>query len=127
MVGEVLGDTADAVPPARRHIIRRPRLTRILDGSTARALALVAPAGYGKTTLARQWLEDRRHVWYQGGPATADVAGLAVGLVDVCATVLPGVGERMRARLRVSNSPEQDVQPLAELLAEDLADWPTDT
>jgi ATP/maltotriose-dependent transcriptional regulator MalT len=127
VVGELLGDTADAAPPARRHIIRRPRLTRILDGSTARALALVAPAGYGKTTLARQWLEDRRHVWYQGGPATADVAGLAVGLVDVCATVLPGVGERMRARLRVSNSPEQDVQPLAELLAEDLADWPTDT
>ena len=30
----------------------------------------------------------------------------------------------MRERLRVTANPERDVQPLAELLAEDLADWP---
>ena len=37
-------------------IIERPRLIRLLDESPARIKMLVAPAGYGKTTLARQWL-----------------------------------------------------------------------
>ncbi len=41
------------LPPAQRHIIKRPRLTRLLDEAEARVLLLVAPAGYGKTTLAR--------------------------------------------------------------------------
>ena len=31
-------------------------MTRLLDESPARVKMLVAPAGYGKTTLARQWL-----------------------------------------------------------------------
>jgi ATP/maltotriose-dependent transcriptional regulator MalT len=39
---------------SRRRIIKRPRLTRILDESGARIILLVAPAGYGKTTLAHE-------------------------------------------------------------------------
>ena len=54
---------------ASRHIIERPRLTRLLDETTARVIMLVAPAGYGKTTLARQWLAKRPHVWYAARPA----------------------------------------------------------
>ncbi|MDF2751497.1 MAG: hypothetical protein K0T00_2673, partial [Gaiellaceae bacterium] len=46
----------DKPPVSRRRIIERPRLTRLLDESPARIKMLVAPAGYGKTTLARQWL-----------------------------------------------------------------------
>src|SRR5207253_5064737 len=85
---------------------------------------LVAPAGYGKTTLAREWLENREHGWYRGVPASADVAALAVGLAEAAAAVVPGAGKRMRERLRVTANPERDVQPLAELLAEDLLEWP---
>jgi ATP/maltotriose-dependent transcriptional regulator MalT len=110
----------------RRQTIKRPRLLRILDESAARAVMLVGPAGYGKTTLARQWLEAKRHVWYGGGPPSADVAALAVGVADACASLLPTAGSRMRARLKVSSSPESDAGPLAELLAEDLAHWPRD-
>ena len=40
---------------SQRHIIERPRLTKLLDGADARIILLVAPAGYGKTTLAREW------------------------------------------------------------------------
>jgi LuxR family maltose regulon positive regulatory protein len=108
----------------RRYIIKRPRLTRLLDESKARILMLVAPAGYGKTTLAREWLENREHGWYRGVPASADVAALAVGLAEAAGTVVPGAGRRMRERLRVTANPERDVQPLAELLAEDLTEWP---
>ena len=38
-----------------RRIIERPRLIKMLDESDARVILLLAPAGYGKTTLARQW------------------------------------------------------------------------
>ena len=116
--------TTQVVAESRRYIIKRPRLTRMLDESKARILMLVAPAGYGKTTLAREWLEDRHHGWYRGVPASADVAALAVGLAEAAGAVVPGAGRRMRERLRVTANPERDVQPLAELLAEDLLAWP---
>ncbi len=40
-------------------IIERPRLLRVLEESQAQTIVLAAPAGYGKTTLARQWLKGR--------------------------------------------------------------------
>ena len=78
--GEMEPDGEDWVVPGRRYIIKRPRLTRLLDGSKARVRMLIAPAGYGKTTLAREWFEKRPHAWYQGTAASADVAALAAGL-----------------------------------------------
>ncbi len=53
---------------------------RMLDGGQGRIRILVAPAGYGKTTLARQWLEGKRAAWYTGNPASTDVAALAAGI-----------------------------------------------
>ncbi len=112
----------------QRHIVRRPRLTNLLDKSPARLKLLVAPAGYGKTTLAQQWLEspERRDVWYRGGPASADVAALAAGLSKTLETLIPGAGKRMRERIRAVGHPEDDVDLLAELFAEDLDLWPDD-
>jgi LuxR family maltose regulon positive regulatory protein len=118
--------TTPAVGVSRRRIIKRPRLTRMLDDGGARIILLVAPAGYGKTTLAREWLDERRAAWYQGGPASADVAALAVGLATAAAEITPGAGDRMRQRLRATDRPEEDAQILAEMLAEDLAEWPED-
>ncbi|MBA2475854.1 MAG: hypothetical protein H0V40_07875, partial [Actinobacteria bacterium] len=111
----------------RRRIIERPRLTRLLDQSKARIIMLVAPAGYGKTTLARQWLaqENRRAAWYIGGPASADVAALAVGVADAAAQIVPGAGARVHRLLSATHSAEDDVDSLAQLLVEDLRDWPS--
>lgn len=50
------------VQPPRLHadLIARPRLLHQLDSAYARRLTLVtAPAGFGKTTLVRQWLATR--------------------------------------------------------------------
>jgi len=70
-----MSEQTSEMPTARRHIIKRPRLTRLLDETTARIILLVAPAGYGKTTLAREWCETRSGtVWYQCTPASHDVA-----------------------------------------------------
>ncbi len=57
--GEV--EQATLAPIRRARIIDRPRLTRRLDACGARIILLIAPAGYGKTTLAREWLRTRPH------------------------------------------------------------------
>jgi len=96
----------------------------MLDESGARVILLVAPAGYGKTTLAHEWLEGKRAAWYRASHASADVAALAVGLANAAAEIVPGAGDRMRQRLRATDRPEEDTLVLAEMLAEDLASWP---
>jgi LuxR family maltose regulon positive regulatory protein len=110
----------------RRRVIERPRLTRMLDEASARIILLTAPAGYGKTTLAQQWLATRRIAWYRGTPASADVAALALGLAVAAAEIVPGAADRLRERLRATNHPEEEADILAEILAEDLAEWPED-
>jgi LuxR family transcriptional regulator, maltose regulon positive regulatory protein len=116
------------VVAAQRSIIRRPRLTSMLDESAARIRLLVAPAGYGKTTLAREWLgvHDRNDVWYRGGPASADIAALAAGVSESIGVIIANAGKRMRERLRATGNPEDDVDILAELFAEDVQSWPAD-
>src|SRR3954470_15177442 len=79
------------------HIIKRPRLTKILDETEARIILLCAPAGYGKTTLAREWIATRSEpvYWYSAGPAGAGVGGLGVALAEFLA--LSGdLGRRVR-------------------------------
>jgi LuxR family maltose regulon positive regulatory protein len=119
---------ATEVAAARRRIIRRPRLTSMLDESTAKIRLLIAPAGYGKTTLAREWVgeRERRNVWYRGGPASADVAALAASIAEASSEIVRDSGKRMRDRLRAAGTPDEDVAILAELFAEDVKDWPPD-
>jgi LuxR family transcriptional regulator, maltose regulon positive regulatory protein len=112
-------------PPLFRRHARRPRLTRLLNESSAQAIVVTAPAGYGKTTLAAEWLQGRSNViWYHATSASADVAAFSAGLADVISALMPGVGDRIKQRLRVADTPERAARPLAELLAEDIAGWP---
>jgi LuxR family maltose regulon positive regulatory protein len=89
-------------------------------------MLLVAPAGYGKTTLARQWISERRHAWYQATAASSDVAALAVGLADIAESVVQGVGESMRVHLKAASDPASDPLLMATELARGLAAWPND-
>jgi LuxR family transcriptional regulator, maltose regulon positive regulatory protein len=81
-----------AASPALDHIIERPRLiARLAEGGGARVTVLAAPAGYGKTTLARQWSEQQSGpvAWYRTTRASGDVALLAVQLDDLLASIAP--------------------------------------
>jgi len=66
-----------AIPPALRPV-RRARLVRRLSDPGAALAVLVAPAGYGKTTLLRQWAagERRPHAWLGLSEAHNDPAVL---------------------------------------------------
>src|SRR5207248_4516719 len=108
--------------PVSRRRVPRPRLTALLEQTSARVIVLAAPAGYGKTALATEGLEGRPRVgWYSASPAAADLAAFGVELGGAAAAVVPGAGDRLRRRARVEEAPEHAARPLAELLAEDLA------
>lgn len=107
-------------------LIERPRLLEKLDDSNARVIALIAPAGFGKTTLARQWISSRNvaGAWYSVGSEGFDVAAVAARTAAVVSTVVSGAGERMLTRLSVSTDPEAEAILLAELLSRDIGAWP---
>jgi hypothetical protein len=113
--------TALAAAAARRHIIKRPRLTRLLDETEARIILLVAPAGYGKTTLAREWLRGRDGVaWFSAMPACADGIALAEGITASFAQLVPNVQRRIAERIKATPAPtEHDLRVLAEMLVEE--------
>jgi len=117
-------ETQIEVPLGRRHIIERPRLTRLLDETSARVIMLVAPAGYGKTTLARQWMTHRKHGWYSGNAASSDVAALALGLMATTQGLLPNAGRRLREWLPTSREPASEIGVIAQLIEQDLSEWP---
>ena len=109
--------TVTTRPRAQSFIIKRPRLTKLLDESEARIILLVAPAGYGKTTLAREWLDGREGVvWYSGRPAMADVAALASGLVAAFATD-DDARDRAIERVRILATRRQSPEALAKTVA----------
>ncbi len=81
-----------AASPALDHIIERPRLiAHLAEGGGSRVSVPAAPAGYGKTTLARQWSQrqDGPVAWYRTTRASGDVALLAVQLDDLLASLAP--------------------------------------
>ena len=112
----------------RRRIVERPRLFALLDESKARVRTLVAPAGYGKSTLAEQWVarDGRRDAWFTARSSSTDVAALALGLARTCAALVEECDARLREHLRALPAPAENVETLAEILGEDLEAWPAD-
>src|SRR4051812_36596361 len=91
-------------------------------------MLLVAPAGYGKTTLARQWLSTagRTFAWYQATDSSSDVAALGLGLAKAAATIVPEADERLRAQLKAAVDPASDPSWVAKGLATEFSEWPGD-
>jgi LuxR family maltose regulon positive regulatory protein len=101
-----------AASPALDHIIERPRLiARLEEDGGARVSVLAAPAGYGKSTLARQWSQRQMGpvAWYRTTRASGDVALLAVQLDELFASVapdLPREPDRVATIASVNPSPK---------------------
>src|SRR5690242_9277281 len=109
--------------PALDHIIERPRLiARLEEGGGGRVTVFAAPAGYGKTTLARQWSERQTGpvAWYRATRASGDVALLAVQLDAALASVAPHLEwdpRKVSSIASVNPSPK----PLAQAIVETFA------
>ena len=120
--------TASEVRIRKRRIVERPRLFALLDETKARVRMLVAPAGYGKTTLAEQWVarDGRRAAWFTARSSATDVAALALGIAKSATSIVEDCDVRLRAHMRALPAPAENVQTLAEILGEDLGAWPSD-
>ncbi len=116
-------------PPAQRHLIKRPRLTKLLDEAEARIILLIAPAGYGKTTLAREWTSQRGRLglWYRARAGASDVAVVARALSRALAPLSPTIERSTRELLAALTTPEDEPEAIADLLADELESWPVGT
>jgi len=114
------GEVVATRPEAQSYIIKRPRLTDMLDESRARIILLCAPAGYGKTTLAREWIATRTEpvAWYRGGAEMLDVAAAALALAEALAPVTQrDLVERIAALAARNQSPSALGRSLATALS----------
>ncbi len=104
--------------PRAQIFIKRPRLTKLLDDAGGRLILLLAPAGYGKTTLAREWTAEQDRVgWYAGGPGTADVAGLSVGIAEILTAMADPPRPDVLERVRILAAHGHDARGLAKAVS----------
>ncbi len=105
--------TADLVP--------RPRLLERLDRAQGGPLTLVvAPAGYGKTTLVSTWLDtiDRPNAWLSLDENDSDPSLLLTYFLAATRTIFPDAGPGTEALLKATTLPPVPV--LARTLNNDL-------
>lgn len=110
-------------PAAPRHAVPRPALVaRLNDGLAAgRVLTLLAaPAGYGKTTLAAEWVAglDRPVAWLALDEADDDPLRFCTYFVAALQRVHPAIGAELLPALLAGQLPPQAV--LAATLLNDL-------
>jgi ATP/maltotriose-dependent transcriptional regulator MalT len=107
----------------RRRIIERPRLIKLLDESEARIILLLAPAGYGKTTLARQWAKTLNGViWVTLTPAHRDVVTVAEDIARGIESLGGSATEFIREYLRAQTNPQRAVHGVALELSKQMND-----
>ena len=95
------------VSPLRPEIVPRPQLIARLNGAIKSKLTLVsAPAGFGKTTLLKEWISgsDLRVAWVSLDPGDNDPIRFWAYVVAALQSLLQGMGETIAASLQ-SNQP----------------------
>ena len=110
--------TKISVPPARLNVVTRSRLIQWMNTALRGTLTLiVAPAGWGKTTLLSAWHADASPdawplAWVSLDEGDNDPIRFWTYVISALDTLHPGVGETPLALMYASSSP-----PLEDVLA----------
>src|SRR4051794_1715045 len=83
------------VPPRRSNVVLRSRLIERLNAGLHRKLTLIsAPAGFGKTTLAAEWVAGcgRPVAWLSLDAGESDAVRFLTYLVAAAQTIAPTLG-----------------------------------
>ncbi len=108
-------------PRRQRGIIERPRLIKMLDECESRVILLLAPAGYGKTTLARQWVRTLSGaIWISATPAHRDVVTLAEDLAAGVDALGGNASKFTREYLSAQSNPQRSARGVAAALADQI-------
>jgi LuxR family maltose regulon positive regulatory protein len=106
------------LPYSRARTVSRPRLVTRLEedllqnSEFSRQLTLLsAPAGYGKTTLVLEWLNQRDApaAWVSLDEADNDPRRFITYLIAALDQIHPGLGEATSTRLRAPQPPPDDL------------------
>src|SRR4051794_4240560 len=115
-------------PRLVRDAIPRPRLLDLLAAGLERPLTLiVAPAGYGKTTLLCQWLDTipARVAWFSLHQHDSDLTTFLTNFLGALQTLWPKLGRDLLDMLNLPATPSPDY--LGAALADALLDVPEPT
>jgi LuxR family maltose regulon positive regulatory protein len=104
------------IPPPRPKAVFRPRLIERLNEDLNRKLTLIsAPAGFGKTTLVSEWVNQKAEVSFRLHPSKVawlsldeddnDPARFLAYLVAALQTIAPQIGEGVAAALQSPQPP----------------------
>ena len=113
------------IPPPRPNAVPRSRLIARLNEGLHRKLTLIAaPAGFGKTTLACEWLAGMQHptAWLSLDEGDNDLQRFLTYLVAALQTIAPDIGQGSLAILQSPQLPP--VESLLTILLNDVADNP---
>lgn len=111
-------ETRFFVPPTLPALVRRERLTAKLNHVHALTL-IAAPAGYGKTTLATEWLTERQPesvAWLSLTEADNDPVRFLAALLTACQPLAEGSGRKAKP-IQFGPHPLQPQTVLTSLLA----------
>ena len=121
------------VPQACYHLVSRPRLVERLDDGLAQGHTLTliaAPAGFGKTTLATEWLyskcdniSSRAIAWLSLDEGDNDPARFFAYLIAALRQINEGVCQATQSLLGSPQMPP--IESLATVLTNDIAAIPT--
>jgi LuxR family maltose regulon positive regulatory protein len=100
------------IPPIHSSLVRRPRLVRSLEQgyqSGKRVTLVSAPAGFGKTTLIREWITaaepGKPFGWLSLDDSDNDPVRFLIYLVSAIQKVNTAIGHTILASLSSSQVP----------------------
>jgi LuxR family maltose regulon positive regulatory protein len=111
------------IPPAGNNIVHRSELYEKLNAGLSRKLILIsAPAGFGKTTVVSDWIDQNKipTAWFSLDKGDNDPAGFLGYIISGIQTLDSAFGE---GALRLLNSPNSpSVESIAALLINEILD-----
>jgi LuxR family maltose regulon positive regulatory protein len=109
------------VPAIRLRLVTRPRLLEMLESQNGERFTLVsAPAGYGKTTLLKEWAQvllgkGMALAWYSLDASDDDPIPFSAYLIGSLAQALGDSSELQHLQQLMRTSPEMDIQKIVQL------------
>ncbi|MBI5033018.1 MAG: tetratricopeptide repeat protein, partial [Chloroflexi bacterium] len=111
------------LPPRRNGLLRRPRLIDHLHAQIERQLvAIVAPAGYGKTSLLLDWAHDADFpvAWYMLDEFDNSPHTFLTYLIESIRVQFPKFGTQALTALEQSADTIMRLQPVIRLIANEM-------
>jgi ATP/maltotriose-dependent transcriptional regulator MalT/ActR/RegA family two-component response regulator len=112
-------------PELPEALVHRPELLELLDrGLKMPATLVVAPTGYGKSTLVSDWLaqNDQLHIWWSLDPSDNDIRQFLESWITATEELFAGLTRYVPNLIKTANLPPVSI--LAGALVSELEELP---